>query len=472
MKRLATMILAAAMVVSMAGCSSSGSGASGTAAAENESKTAEAARETQDTETKDEETQQETLAGGVDFAGITLNIAHSGTGDRSDAYDAQFAAFEELTGCRIEVEHLASDADESENTIQVRAATGNLPDIWQNSIGAKLQNISPQDNIYDLSGQKWLSNIVDSYREIVTDKETGAVYAVPATTSNVAGVFYNRNVYRDLNLEIPETWEAFLANCETIRTESDIVPCASPYSTPSGVQILFLAQYYYVQDENRDFARQYTAKETELHESEAYMRGLTKMYDIWEKGYQCEDPLSLSFEDASVQLANGEAAMLICRTNVMATVEELAGEKIDQIGFFPLPDQDSQSLGVATWMPAGWVANKNIPAEKEECALALLEFLTTSDAIDAYCTKTTPTGAFMLNGVSLPDNVSTAVTEAQSWVDKASSPVMEYFSDIKGSNMATILQMVGTGDYTPDQAVAEIEQDNAIDAQQKGIAGW
>ena len=123
-------------------------------------------------------------------------------------------------------------------------------------------------------------------------------------------------------------------------------------------------------------------------------------------------------------------------------------------------------------MPPGWALNKNVPKEKEECALALMEFLTMGESIDAYCTKTTPTGAFMLNGVDLPDNVSTAVIEAQSWVDKASSPVMEYFSDIKGSNMATILQMVGTGDYTPDQAITEIEQDNAIDAQQKGIAGW
>ena len=61
----------------------------------------------------------------------------------------------------------------------------------------------------------------------------------------------------------------------------------------------------------------------------------------------------------------------------------------------------SESVGVATWMPVGWVLNKNVSSEKEECALALLEFLTTEEAVNAYCTKTTPTGAFMLNGVCL-----------------------------------------------------------------------
>ncbi|MDO5422705.1 MAG: ABC transporter substrate-binding protein [Eubacteriales bacterium] len=407
-----------------------------------------------------------------DFSGITLTLAYNTSGDVADAFLEQFAAFEALTGCTVEVEKLASDASESDSMMQIRAATGELPDIWLNSVGANLKSMSPQENCYDLSGQEWIGRIADTYREIGTDDETGAVYVVPATTSNVAGVFYNKTEYEALGLEIPVTWDEFLENCEIIRQNTDKDPCASPYDSASGVQILFLAQYFYVQQENPDFAEQYTNREVELHESEAYMRGLTKMYDLWEKGYQTEDPLSLSFEDAALQLANGEAVMLICRTNVMGTVEMLAPEKLDEIGFFPLPDEDGDALGVATWMPTGWVMNQNIAAEKEACALAFLEYLTTSDAIDVYCTKTTPTGAFMLKDIELPDTVSNAVVEAQEWVSKASSPVMEYFSDIKGANIATILQMAGTGEYTPEEAIAEIEQDNAIDAQQKGIEGW
>ena len=42
--------------------------------------------------------------GALDFSGITLNIAHSTTGEVGDALQAQFDAFEELTGCKIEVE--------------------------------------------------------------------------------------------------------------------------------------------------------------------------------------------------------------------------------------------------------------------------------------------------------------------------------------------------------------------------------
>ena len=78
----------------------------------------------------------------------------------------------------------------------------------------------------------------------------------------------------------------------------------------------------------------------------------------------------------------------------------------------------------------------------------------------------------MLNNVTLPDTISSAAKEAQEWVAKASTSVMEYTCNIKGSNMVTILQMAETGEYTPEQAIAEIEKDNETDAQQKGIQGW
>ena len=78
----------------------------------------------------------------------------------------------------------------------------------------------------------------------------------------------------------------------------------------------------------------------------------------------------------------------------------------------------------------------------------------------------------MLNNVTLPDTISEAAKEAQEWVAKSSTSVMEYSCDIKGANMVTILQMLETGEYTPEEAISEIEKDNEIDAQQKGIEGW
>lgn len=405
------------------------------------------------------------------YEGVTLHVAHSVTDSNADSFQAQFDAFEEKYGCEIEVERLSSDADEMESILLVRAATGNLPDIWMNSVGAKLDAMSPKENCYDLSGEDWITERVNGdYLNIVTDEGTGEIYGIPCSPSNVAGVFYNKKVYEELGLEIPNTWEEFMENCRVIREKTDKDPVMSQYSNASGAQILFLSQYYYVQKENPDFAEQYTKKEIELHESDAYMRGLSKMYEIWEAGYQNDNPLEISWEDAATAVTEGSAVHIFCRTNIMSTVETVNPDAREDIGFFPLPDESREEQGVATWMPAAWCISKNSP--NTELAKLLLEFLTTEEAVDIYCTKTIPTGAFMLNGVEMPENVSGAVIEAQVWSEKASTPVMEYFCDIKGPNMATILTMVGTGEYTPEEAISEIESDNAIDAQQKGLEGW
>lgn len=410
---------------------------------------------------------------GWNFEGVTLNIAHSTTGEVGDALQAQLDAFCELTGCKIEVELLSSNSEESVYTLEVRAATGNLPDLFQSSIGAQLDKLDPGANIYDLSGQDWIyKNVTSSYLDLVSDADTGAVYCIPLTTSNVAGCFYNKKVYEDLKLEIPLTWEEFLNNCETIKTQTDKVPVVTPYSDGAGSQILFLSQYFYVRQEDPDFADKYTNREIELHDSETFMRGLYKLNDLYAKQYQSEDPLAVSFEKSATDLANGDAVMTFSRTNILSTLSNVAPDKIDDIGFFPLPDTSPEVRGVATWMPVAWCVSRNIAPEKEACALALMEYLTTSEAIDAYCQVTVPTGAFMLNGVELPDTISAAAREAQEWVAKSSTSVMEYSCNIKGSNMVTILQMAETGEYTPEEAISEIEKDNAIDARQKGVAGW
>lgn len=99
----------------------------------------------------------------------------------------------------------------------------------------------------------------------------------------------------------------------------------------------------------------YTNREITLHESETYMRGLYKLNDLYTKGYQDEDPLSVSFEKSATDLANGDAVMTFSRTNIMATLSKVAPDQVESIGFFPLPDQSAEERGVATWDAGGMV---------------------------------------------------------------------------------------------------------------------
>ena len=399
------------------------------------------------------------------YAGKTVTVAFESS-EVNDAYQAQMDAFAAKYGCNVEVEILSGDATEANNTLYLRAATGNLPDIFKMSIGALANNLDPENNLVDLANVSFKGNMTEAYINAATD-DNGHLWAVPTTTSNVAGVFYNKTVFNDLGLEIPTTWAEFLDTCKWIRENTDMDPVSNPYDGAAGKQITYLAQYYYIQEENPDFASQYMNQELDLGDSPALMNGLQKLYDLYQYGYQNADPLSTSLEDSARAICEGTAAFVICRTNIMPSVQTVAPEKYNDIGFFPVPDETADVRGVATWMPQGWYLSQT--CEEQELAMLLLEYLTTPEAVEVYCTKVIPTGAFMLHNVTLPDTVSTAVIEAQEWVSKASTPVMEYFVSIKGGNLPDLLAMVGTGELTPEEAIEQIEADFRLNAEQNGI---
>ncbi|MGH0053003.1 MAG: ABC transporter substrate-binding protein [Sphaerochaetaceae bacterium] len=404
--------------------------------------------------------------GKSEFAGQTLTMMMTNKEGEFEAARAQHKAFEEKYGVKIEVEVVPS-GDAGENLRRTRVATQSLPDIFASSVGAKLYESYPSENVIDIKDQPWIDNLDVNFKKAATID--GAVYGVPLAPSNVGGVFYNKKIFEDLGLDIPLTWDEFLDTCEVIKN-AGIAPVAAPNSKTSLTQVPFLMNYYYVNHEDPDFAEKYTRNEITLSDSKAFLGGLQKMYDLAVNEYLNEDALATTVEDVAMMLGDGTAAMSIIRTNILSTMEVLVPDAIENFGFFPLPDNDPNVRGVATWMPMAYLANKN--ATNPELALLFLEFMTTNEAVEAYLTVQNPTGAFMLNGVKFPDDVYPSLAEAQAWVEKASTPVMEYFSPIKGINQATYTSQVAAGMITPEEAVREIEKDNAISAKQLGLPNW
>lgn len=450
-RKIVTLLMALTMVLSMVGCA--GKDEAPTATEETSTSAVE--------ESNDAETAEETL-----FEGRTITVAFLNV-ETADAIQAQIDAFCAKYGCTIDVEIITGDSDENANTMFMRAATGNLPDIFRLPTGmATIGNLDPATNLVDLSEYDFMDNITDAYKDIASDSE-GHIYSIPIEASNVAGVFYNKTVFNELGLTVPTTWAEFMDTCKWIRDNTDMDPVSSPFENAAGKQILHLAQYYYVLKEDAEFNEKYVSQEINLHDSAAYVRGPEKLYEIYQNDLQNDDPLSTTLEDSARAICDGTAAFVISRSKFMTSVEAVAPDKINDIGFFPLPDESEEDLGVAVWLPCSWYMSQT--ASDKELALKFLEFLTTQEAINAYCEIVSPVGAFMLNNVTTPDNVSAAVMEAQEWAAKSSSPVMEYFIDFKGRNLPDILAMCGTGELEPSEAIAMIEEDYKLNAEQNGI---
>ncbi|MHA2407845.1 MAG: ABC transporter substrate-binding protein [Candidatus Ranarchaeia archaeon] len=107
------------------------------------------------------------------------------------------------------------------NTIlPVWMGTDSAPDVWQWWGGAKTQFIANQGHILDLSDvsatiqDQFPAGIYDEYCEY-----NGKVYAVPNFLHS-HGVWYNKAIFEEYNIDIPETWDELVAACETIWTQS------------------------------------------------------------------------------------------------------------------------------------------------------------------------------------------------------------------------------------------------------------
>ena len=142
---------------------------------------------------------------------------------------------------------------EGDNITKTRLATGEMTDVfWYNS-GSLLKALNPSETLVDISGEPCIANLQDSYIPTVSDGE--GIFGVPGETAMAGGLLYNKQIYADLGLSVPTTWEEFAANNEAIKA-AGIAPVGATFGADSTwtSQLFVLADYYNVQAAIPDFA--------------------------------------------------------------------------------------------------------------------------------------------------------------------------------------------------------------------------
>jgi raffinose/stachyose/melibiose transport system substrate-binding protein len=82
------------------------------------------------------------------------------------------------------------------------------------------------------------------------------------------GILYNTAVYDALGLEVPTTWDEFVANNEVI-AEAGIAPVLATFGDTWTSQLFVLADYYNVEQGDPGFAERYTNNEAKYADTPA-----------------------------------------------------------------------------------------------------------------------------------------------------------------------------------------------------------
>lgn len=357
---------------------------------------------------------------------------------------------------------------EGDNIVKTRLSTGDMTDVFFYNSGSLMQALRPEDNLVDITNEAFQANVMDSFKTTVTSK--GKLYGVPAGGTMGGGWFYNKKVYKDLGLSVPKTWAELLANNEKIKA-AGLTPVIGTYKDDWTSQLIFLADYYNVQQANPKFADDFTANKAKFSTDPAAFRSFEKLEEINKKGYLNKDFISTNYDSGLKMLAEGKGAHYPMLTFAIPALDQNYKDKMNDIGFFAQPGDSAEKNGLTVWMPgAAYIYSKGKHIEE---AKRFLGYIASAEGVAALEGKYTPSGPFVIKGAKLPDNAPQIVKDMVPYFDSGNNaPALEFVSPIKGASLPQITQTVGAGIKSAKEGAEMYDKDVEKSAKQLGLQGW
>jgi len=190
-----------------------------------------------------------------------------------------------------------------------------------------------------------------------------------------ASVIYNKRIFADNNVEVPETWDALIDVCETLQGNG-VTPFYATFMDPWTIMqgwwdypiggMVDVAEFYRQMNEvGADIT-----PDSEVSFSSVMLEPTKKMIELI--AYTNSDAASRGYGDGNTAFANDQAAMILQGPWAFS---EFAKSNPDQdLGTFPLPATDSPddlkvrvNIDLSLWIP--------VASNGQEGARALLQYL-------------------------------------------------------------------------------------------------
>lgn len=404
-------------------------------------------------------------------APVTITVLADNAENNVLYVDKMIEAFEaENPNITVEVEYRPGGAD-GDNIVKTKLATGEMDDVFFYNSGSLFQALSPDEYLVDISAEPWAEKVVDSFWPTVST-ENGR-YGTPYGTAMGGGIMYNTKVYADLGLEVPVTWDEFMANNAKIKA-AGIDPVIQTYGDTWTSQLFVLSDYHNVLQEVPNFTADYTNNVAKYATTPAALTGFEHLEELHELDYYNSDYASAVLNDGLLKLANAEGAHYPMLTFAIASIFTLAPDKINDIGFFAQPGTDAATNGLTVWMPAAAYIPKTTEGAELAAAKKFVEYVASDAGIQAYIDVNGQTGPFLTKDAPTAGELYPAYQQMFPYFERegGTSPALEFVSPIKGPALEQLLVAVGTGQYSAAEAAALYDEDVKKQAQQLGIAGW
>ncbi len=350
---------------------------------------------------------------------------------------------------------------DASNIIKIKFAADQAPDIMT----TYEQGYVDEGKYLDLSNQsEWWDRLTPAMKAACTDIVSGKQYRV-CTNMTMAGFFYNKEIYAELGLTVPTTWDQFVQNLQAIKA-------AKPEVTPwfifgneawhLGHLIEFIPHGYI-----KSTLGAVEAKKAMLSNDTAKLNFgaadgpmavfAQNLLDLQAQGLINEDVLTATSDNCVQDFVNGRAAMLSNGMWVLSSLLEANPDMADKIGFAPYPSYMPNSEAVVLSAEDSGYSISATTEYKEE-AIEFLNFLFNAENQKKYSETSKAPSAFTdVNAEWANANIVTEVSAA------VNSAVNIGFTNEKpagfsGDDAGRLVQELLAGNYTAAEFAAAYQK--------------
>ena len=278
------------------------------------------------------------------------------------------------------VQNQVAEADTIIRTLLVK---DKAPDVITLNANGGFGKLAQAGVFYDFSDEPVLETINPAVQEILADlgNAEGEVNGL-GYVNNANGVIYNQQIFEEQGLEVPETWDEFIAVCDALQ-DAGIVPFYGTLADAwTGLPSFNALGAYPAQGDFFDQMREEgedVGPDSEVSFQKDFAEAMEQQFELF--SYTQEGYRGKTYDDGNAAFANGEVAMLMQGIWAVNPVKAINPD-IDA-AIFPYPatdDPDDRLLvsGVDVVVTMG----ENTPHREE--ALRFIDYLFEKDVIEDF----------------------------------------------------------------------------------------
>ncbi|MDQ0255922.1 raffinose/stachyose/melibiose transport system substrate-binding protein [Evansella vedderi] len=283
---------------------------------------------------------------------VTINFMHlwpaGSSPDHHRIVNEIIAEFEELhSNVTVELEVLENE--QYKNQLQVISSSNQLPDVgmtWPAGFMEPYVRGERFASLDDILDDDFKNSFVAGTREAY--EVNGTTYALPLEL-NIAPVFYNKAIFEENGVEVPETYEEFLEVVDTL-----VANGVTPIALGNRDRWTGSLWYMYLADRiGGDTALNSAIDRSGSFENESLIEAAAEIQNLVERNAFIRGFNGLSDQEAKSEFMNSNAAMYLIGSWDLpnyTTNEEVPQEFRDSIGFFKFPQVEGGAGDINSWV--------------------------------------------------------------------------------------------------------------------------